>query len=130
MPTTPRHSVSTLIRPCTMLDQPTAELYRQWVHTEPRLTNTKMIAMTASTPPLWARMLNTPPDAPAAAAMKPPTHMATPLPIGKAAAVAIHASRGDFAQRVKSAVIVPESANRANTSHAVFERAGARSTPI
>jgi hypothetical protein len=48
----------------------------------------------------------------------------------KAAAVAIHASRGDFAQRVKSAVIVPESANRANTSHAVFERAGACSTPI
>jgi hypothetical protein len=86
--------------------------------------------ITASTPPLWARMLNTSPDPPAAAAMKKPTHMATPLPIGKAAAVAIHASRGDFAQRVKSAVIVPESANRANTSHAVFERAGARSTPI
>src|SRR3979411_2585565 len=95
MPTTPRHSVSSLIRPCTMLDQPTAELYRRWVHTEPRLTHKKMIAMTASTPPLWARMLNTSPDPPAAPAMKPPTHMATPSPIGKAAAGEIHASPGE-----------------------------------
>src|SRR3981189_3869910 len=106
MPTMPRHSVSTLIRPCAMLDQPTAELYRQWVHTDTRLTTTKMIAMTASAPPLWARMLNTSPDPPAAAAMKPPTHMATPLPIGKAAAVALRGSARDFAHRVKAGVIL------------------------
>jgi hypothetical protein len=50
-----------------------------------------------------------------AAATNPPKTMAKALASGKALKVANHAWRGDFAQRVKSGVMVPLSMNRLTT---------------
>src|ERR671933_1949057 len=122
-PTIPSSSVSTRIRPPTMWLQLTAPLYRQCEQTEPRLTNTNTIASALSSgpapsasngrklPPFAAGAATAP-----AATTTPPVSWATMLATGNAVNAASTPSRPLRDQRVKSAVIVPESANVAMIS--------------
>ena len=122
-PAMPSSRVSTRIRPPTIVLQLTAPLYRQCEHTEPRFTKTKTIASALSSGPAPSASSGRklPPSvagaaiAPAATTT-PPVSWATMLATGKAVAAARTPSRPLRDQRVKSAVIVPESANVAMIS--------------
>src|SRR4051794_25731949 len=122
-PAIPSSSVSTRIRPPTIVLQLIAPLYRQCEQTEPRLTNTKTIASALSNGPAPSATSGRklPPSvagaaiAPAATTT-PPVSWATMLATGNAVNAASTPSRPLRDQRVKSAVIAPESANVAMIS--------------
>src|SRR4051812_17556077 len=139
-PAMPSSSVSTRIRPPTMVLQLTAPLYRQCEQTEPRFTNTNTIASALSSgpapsatsgrelPPALAGGAVAP-----AAATTPPGGWGTMLGARDAVNAASTPSRPLRDQRVKSAVIVPESANvamiRDTAAPKLSEPAAAPPTP-
>jgi len=101
--------------------QPTDPLYRQCAQTEPRLMNTNAAANATRMPPCAIKMFRKLPPlvggsvAAPSATITPPTIIATALPNGKADTEARKPCPPERDQRVKSAVMVPESMKEAMT---------------
>ena len=120
-PITPSASVSLRIWLPARWLQPTAPLYRQCVHTDPRLTKTNMTARAERIRPCPVSSDRKLPPSLAGAAAAPAATTTTPntcetrLATGNAVSAASTASLPERDQRVKSAVIVPLSAKVAIT---------------